>query len=112
MGGSGGGAESDVFPNVLRRLFNLPLKIVTGYPGGSEIILAMERHEVDGRCGWSWTSLVSRSTALLDRNQIDVTLQIGLHKNKALLDGPLVMDITNAAQKHAALKLIISLLDL
>src|SRR6476660_774903 len=44
IGASGGGAESDVFPNVLRKLFNLPLSIVTGYPGGTEIILAMERH--------------------------------------------------------------------
>ena len=56
IGASGGGAESDVFANVLRKLFRLPLRIVTGYPGGTEIILAMERHEVDGRCGWSWTS--------------------------------------------------------
>jgi tripartite-type tricarboxylate transporter receptor subunit TctC len=108
IGASGAGAESDVFPNVLRKLFNLPLRIVSGYPGGSEIILAMERHEVDGRCGWSWTSLVSRSKALLDRNQIDVTLQIGLHKDKALLDVPLVMDLTDDAQKKAALKLIVS----
>ena len=54
IGASGGGAESDVFPNVLRKLFHLPLRIVTGYPGGTEIILAMERREVDGRCGWSW----------------------------------------------------------
>jgi tripartite-type tricarboxylate transporter receptor subunit TctC len=108
IGASGAGAESDVFPNVLRKLFNLPLRIVTGYPGGSEIILAMERREVDGRCGWSWTSLMSRSKALLDRNQIDVTLQIGLHKDKALLDVPLVMDLTEDAQKKAALKLIVS----
>jgi tripartite-type tricarboxylate transporter receptor subunit TctC len=108
IGASGAGAESDVFPNVLRKLFNLPLRIVSGYPGGSEIILAMERREVDGRCGWSWTSLMSRSKALLDRNQIDVTLQIGLHKDKALLDVPLVMDLTEDAQKKAALKLIVS----
>ena len=56
IGASGGGAESDVFANVLRKLFRLPLRIVTGYPGGTEIILAMERPEVAGRCGWSWTS--------------------------------------------------------
>jgi tripartite-type tricarboxylate transporter receptor subunit TctC len=108
IGASGGGAESDVFPNVLRKLFNLPLKIVTGYPGGTEIILAMERHEVDGRCGWSWTSLLSRSKALLDTKQIDLTLQIGLAKDKALPDVPLVMDLTDDALKKAALKLIVS----
>jgi tripartite-type tricarboxylate transporter receptor subunit TctC len=108
IGASGGGAESDVFPNVLRRLFNLPLKIVTGYPGGTEIILAMERHEVDGRCGWSWTSLLSRSKALLDSKQINVTLQIGLQKDKALLDVPLIMDLTDDPRQKAALKLIVS----
>jgi hypothetical protein len=97
-----------VFPNVLRKLFNLPLKIVTGYPGGSEIILAMERHEVDGRCGWSWTSLLSRSKALLDTNAIDLTLQIGLKKDKALPDVPLIMELTNDPLKQAALKLIVS----
>src|SRR5215510_6738704 len=102
------GAESDVFPNVLRKLFNLPLKIVTGYPGGTEIILAMERREVDGRCGWSWTSLLSRSKALLDGKQIDITLQIGLQKDKALPSVPLVMDLTDDPQKRAALKLIVS----
>lgn len=108
IGASGGGAESDVFPNVLRKLFNLPLKIVTGYPGGTEIILAMERHEVDGRCGWSWTSLLSRSRALLDGKQIDLTLQIGLRKDKALADVPLIMDLTDDPQKKAALRLIVS----
>jgi tripartite-type tricarboxylate transporter receptor subunit TctC len=108
IGASGGGAESDVFPNVLRRLFNLPLKIVTGYPGGTEIILAMERHEVDGRCGWSWTSLLSRSKALLDGKRIDIALQIGLQKDQALLDVPLIMDLTDDPRKKAALKLIVS----
>src|ERR1700730_14395758 len=108
IGASGGGAESDVFPTVLRNMFHLPLKIVTGYPGGTEIILAMERHEVDGRCGWSWTSLLSRSKALLDAQQIDVTLQIGLQKDKALLDVPLIMDLTDDPRQKAALKLIVS----
>jgi tripartite-type tricarboxylate transporter receptor subunit TctC len=108
IGASGGGAESDVFPNVLRRLFNLPLRIVTGYPGGTEIILAMQRHEVDGRCGWSWTSLLSRSKALLDTKAIDVVLQIGLQKDKALTEVPLIMDLTDDPLKKAALKLIVS----
>ena len=105
---SGGGAESDVFPTVLKNMFNLPLKLVTGYPAGTEMILAMERHEADGRCGWSWTSLLSRSKALLDNQRIDITLQIGLQKDKALPDVPLIMDLTSDALKKAALKLIVS----
>jgi tripartite-type tricarboxylate transporter receptor subunit TctC len=107
---SGGGAESDVFPTVLKNMFNLPLKLVTGYPGGTEMILAMERHEADGRCGWSWTSLLSRSKALLDGGKINLTLQIALEKDThpALKDVPLVVDLTDDPQKKAALKLIVS----
>jgi tripartite-type tricarboxylate transporter receptor subunit TctC len=107
---SGGGAESDVFPTVLRNMFNLPLKLVTGYPGGTEMILAMERREADGRCGWSWTSLLSRSRALLDNKQINVILQIGLAKDPhpALKDVPLIVDLTDDPQKKAALKVIVS----
>jgi tripartite-type tricarboxylate transporter receptor subunit TctC len=107
---SGGGAESDVFPTVLRNMFNLPLKLVTGYPGGTEMVLAMERHEADGRCGWSWTSLLSRSRALLDNKQINLTLQIALQKDHhpALQNVPLIVDLTDDPQKKAALKLIVS----
>jgi tripartite-type tricarboxylate transporter receptor subunit TctC len=108
IGASGGGAESDVFPNVLRRLFNLPFKIVDGYPGSNEIVLAMERHEVDGRCGWSWASLLSRNVSLLNNKEISITLQLALKKNITLQDVPLVMDLTDDPLKKAALKLIIS----
>jgi tripartite-type tricarboxylate transporter receptor subunit TctC len=108
IGASGGGAESDVFPTVLRNMFHLPLKIVTGYPGGTEITLAMERHEVDGRCGWSWTSLLSRSKSLLDSNQLDVVLQIALQKTKDLPNVPLILDVTDDAEQKAALKLIVA----
>jgi tripartite-type tricarboxylate transporter receptor subunit TctC len=110
IGASGAGAESDVFPTVLRNMFHLPLKIVTGYPGGTEINLAMERHEIDGRCGWSWTSLLSRSKTLLVSKKINLTLQIGLEREHGpyLDDVPAIMELTDDAAQQAALKLIVS----
>ena len=98
------------FPTVLRHMFNLPLKLVNGYPGGTEMTLAMERHEVDGRCGWSWTSLLSRSKGLLDSKQINLTLQIALEKDPDpnLANVPLIVGLTDDPQKKAALKLIVS----
>jgi hypothetical protein len=81
-----------------------------GYPGGVEMTLAMERQEVDGRCGWSWTSLLSRSRELLDSKQINLTLQIALQQDKDphLQGVPLVVSVTEDPQKKAALKLIVS----
>jgi tripartite-type tricarboxylate transporter receptor subunit TctC len=110
IGASGGGAESDVFATVLRNLFHMPIRIVTGYPGGTEITLAMQRHEVDGRCGWSWTSLLSRNKAMLTAKDINVILQVALSKDADpyLADVPLIMDLTKDPAERAALKLIVS----
>jgi tripartite-type tricarboxylate transporter receptor subunit TctC len=108
IGASDASSESDVFPIMLRRLFNLPFKIVEGYPGSNEIILALERHEIDGRCGWSWASLQSQNASLLSSHEINVTLQLALKKDKALQDVPLVTDLTDDPLKKAVLKLVLS----
>ncbi len=108
IGASGVGADSDIFPVVLRNLFHLPMKIVTGYQGGAEMVLAMQRHEIDGRCGWSWTSLISRDKAMLDARDIVVTLQIALAKHEDMPDVPLVMDLVHDPRQLAALRLLVS----
>jgi tripartite-type tricarboxylate transporter receptor subunit TctC len=109
IGGSAAGADSDVFPNVLKNIFHLPTKLVTGYAGGgTDIILGMERGEVDGRCGWSWSSMQSQSKALLDGKKVDVVIQLALEKHEDLPNVPLVMDLPASDEDKAALKLIIS----
>ena len=41
-------------------MFGAPIKLVAGYPGTNEITLAMERGEVDGLCGLSWSTIKTR----------------------------------------------------
>ncbi len=106
VGGTGSGSDTDVFPNVLRNLFHMNMQLVTGYPGGEDIVLALERGEVNGRCGWSWSSLVSRNRALYDEKKIVVPVQLSLQKHEDLPNVPLVMDLTTDPRVHAALKLI------
>jgi len=108
IGASGIGADSDIFPVVIRNLFGLPMRLVAGYQGGADMVLAMERGEVDGRCGWSWTSLVARNKAMLDDRRIAVTLQIALGRHEDLPDVPLVMDLVRDPRALAALRLIVS----
>ena len=43
----------DLFATLLKNVFGAKVKMVTGYQGGNDVNLAMERREVDGRCGWS-----------------------------------------------------------
>jgi len=108
VGGSGVTSDLDIYANVLRNMFHLPGRLITGFPGGTEVLLSMQRREVDGRCGWSWTALLSRDHHLLDQKLVNVTLQLGLEKNPDIPDVPLVLDQTNDPKEKAALRLIFS----
>ena len=57
VAGTGVGTESVIVPYVLRNLLGFKYRVIAGYPGGSEMNIAMQRGEVDGRGTFSWTSL-------------------------------------------------------
>ena len=61
LGGLGPGSDEDMYAKILRKLLGLKIHLVSGYPGGAELILAVERGELDGRCGWAYSSIKSRS---------------------------------------------------
>jgi len=108
VGGAGATADDEIYPTVLKNMFHLPLRVVSGYPGRAELVLSMQRGEVDGLCGWSWSSLMSRDKYLLDSKQIVVALQLGVDKSLDIPNVPLVGDLTPDEKQKAALKLIFS----
>jgi tripartite-type tricarboxylate transporter receptor subunit TctC len=108
IGSTGAGADADVFPTVLRKMFKLPMKVVAGYGGSADIVVAIRRSEVDGRCGWSWSSLVSWNRELWEGKQIDVVLQLAARKLDDLPDVPLITEVTDNPDYKAALRLIVS----
>jgi len=108
VGGTGSGADTNQFPKVMNGVLGTKLKIVSGYPGGNNIDLAMERGEVDGRCGWSWSSIVSTRKAWLESGTIKVLVQLALEKHPDLPDVPLIMDYAKTDEQRAMLRLIFS----
>ena len=69
VGGTSTSADTDQFPRITNGVLGTKMKIVTGYPGGNEVGLAMERGEVQGRCGWSWSSVKSTHQKWLDEKK-------------------------------------------
>jgi len=108
VGGAGATADDEIYPNMLRNMFHLPLRVISGYPGRAELVLSIQRGEIDGLCGWSWSSLMSRDKNLLDSKQITVALQLGVENTLGLPGVPLVGDLTADPKQKAALKLIFS----
>jgi tripartite-type tricarboxylate transporter receptor subunit TctC len=108
VGGQGPGSDDDMFTNMLRNLFNVKARLVAGYPGGNQINLAMERGEIDARCGWSWGAVKTTRFNWVTNKDINLLLQIALQKAKDLPDIPLVMDYTKSDRDRQILRAILS----
>jgi len=106
VGGTGEGADTDTFPKVMNNVLGTKLKLITGYPGGNDILLAMERGEVDGRCGYSWSSAKSRKADWLKEGKMTVLIQMSTEKHPDMPDVPLIMDLATNDADRAALRLI------
>jgi tripartite-type tricarboxylate transporter receptor subunit TctC len=106
VGGTGSGADTDTFPLILKNMFGAKLKLISGYPGGSDVLLAMERGEVGGRCGWSWSSVKTKKRAWIKEGKVNVLLQMSVAKHPDLPDVPLVMDLAKNDEQKQILKLI------
>ena len=59
VGSTGAGSQMSTLPAMLNALFGTRIKIITGYRGGNDVYLAMERGEVQGRCGGLKSSIRS-----------------------------------------------------
>lgn len=108
VGGNGSGSDPDVFSNVLRNLFGAQDRLVSGYPGTAELSLAMERGELDGRCGWSWTSIKAEKGAWLEDGKLNLIVQLALAKAPDLPNVPLLMDEAQNDEQKQILKLVFS----
>jgi tripartite-type tricarboxylate transporter receptor subunit TctC len=106
VGGSGPAADTDQFPKVLNDTIGTKFKIITGYPGGNDIDLAMERGEVMGRCGWSWSSVIATHKHWLDERKISVLVQLSLSKHPDLPNVPLIMDFARNEEEKQIFKLV------
>jgi tripartite-type tricarboxylate transporter receptor subunit TctC len=108
VGGTGPAADTDQFPKVLNAVLGTRFKVVTGYPGGNDVDLAMERGEVAGRCGWSWSSVVATHQHWIDQKKIVILVQLSLSRHPDLPDVPLVMDLARDEEAKQAFRLVFS----
>jgi tripartite-type tricarboxylate transporter receptor subunit TctC len=106
VGGTGPSADTDQFPRIVNGVLGTKMKIVTGYPGGNDVSLAMERGEVQGRCGWSWSSVISTRKDWYDSKKINVLVQMSLNKHPDLPNVPLVLDLAKTPEQKQILTLV------
>jgi len=108
FGTQGKGTDSDLFARFVSNYFGFKAKVITGYPGTQESILAMERGEVDANCGWSWTTAVqSRPQWFKDGTAVNV-LQFAFVRHPDLKDVPLLSEFAKSDADRAQIELLVS----
>ncbi len=105
-GATGATDDTGRFPTLFSNLTGAKIKVITGYPGGNDVTMAMEKGEVDARFGWSWGSLKSRSRPWLDEKKVDIIVQMGLDKAVDLPNVPLIMDFAKNETDRKALEFL------
>jgi tripartite-type tricarboxylate transporter receptor subunit TctC len=106
VGGTGASDDTVQFPKILNSVLGTKMKIVSGYPGGNDAVLAMERGEVDGRCGWSWSSVKATHPSWVAEKKLNVLIQLALEKHPEMPDVPLVTDLAQTEEQKQILRLI------
>ena len=108
VGGSGANSDSVVFPNVMNAVMGTRFKVVPGYKGMAEIVLALERGEVQGVGNWHYSSIVFNRSDWLRDKKIDLILQLGLRPHPHLPNIPTVLDIAQTAEQKDILQLVLA----
>jgi len=108
MGGEGPGADPDVYALLYRNVFGAKIKLVTGYHGTNDTMLAVERGEVDGLCGLSWSTLKSRHLQSMTEKKLNILIQAALMKQPELADVPLVTEVTKTREQLQIVKLFLT----
>ena len=107
LAGLGPGSDEDMFTKVLNNLFGLKARLVNGYPGGAEAMLAVERGEVDGRCGWSYSSLMIAKPQWVKEKRIRFLTTLTLARSPALPDTPSILELATTERQKQILSLVI-----
>ena len=108
VGSTGGSGDDEQLPRIIHGVLGAKLRTVPGFPGGAEIKLAMQRGEVSGRCGWSWSSVKATEGEWLKDKSISILVQLSFHKHPDLPDTPLIMDFVKTDEGRQIFKVALA----
>ena len=106
MGAVGAASDSVIFPNLINEMVGTKFKPISGYAGSAQIHLAMERGEVMGRGGNSWSSVQTANMNWIKENKINILVQVGFEKEPELPEVPLLLDLVSDEDKKGVIRVV------
>jgi tripartite-type tricarboxylate transporter receptor subunit TctC len=110
IGASQPGTSTRDYPSMLNNTTGAKIKQVSGYPGTREITLAIEKNEVHGLCGFSWSSLKAQKPDWIKSGFIRVIVQEHDKGNPEInkMGVPLAVDFATSPENRRIMELIYS----
>jgi tripartite-type tricarboxylate transporter receptor subunit TctC len=108
VGSSGAGSLTESQPALLNKLYGTKIKIVEGYQGADEIYLAMERGELQGRCGSGVESLNISHPDWVRDGKVKFPIQFSIKRGRQLPDVPTAYELAKDDHVRTVMKLVLA----
>jgi tripartite-type tricarboxylate transporter receptor subunit TctC len=108
VGGTGSTAIANTFPRVLNAVLGTKFRVIPGYPGANDALLAMERGETQGFCSLGFSTLEAIRPGWMRDRKVNIFVQLALQKSSEHPDVPLALDFAKTEADREAIALIVS----
>ena len=107
LAGTGAGSTVSIYPNVMNKLLGYKFKLVMGYKGTNEAMLAVERGEVEGH-NTAWEALKVAHPSWYAEKKIRIIVQFGLKRHPDLADVPTVIELARNEDEKQILAALVT----
>ena len=105
VGDNGPGTGTGTYPKALNALLGLKFRIVRGYSSSADVMLAMERGEVEGYCE-SLDSVIGKRPDWIPTKTVNVLFQGGAQPHPDIKDVPFVHDLAKSPDDRTAIEFL------
>jgi tripartite-type tricarboxylate transporter receptor subunit TctC len=105
IGDTGVGTGTYSYPRALNGLLGTKFKLIHGFPSSSDVLLAMERGEVDGICE-SLDSVVGKRPDWIASKKVNVLFQGGTEPNPTLKGVPFIIDLARTSDEKQQIEFL------
>jgi tripartite-type tricarboxylate transporter receptor subunit TctC len=106
VGSTGPQTNTEYYPAMLHNLFGHKFRVVAGYIGIPDIVLAIERGELDGFSSSDWPGIKRARPEWIKDGTLKIIAQIGLEREPELPGVPLILDLARNDEERAMLDLV------
>jgi tripartite-type tricarboxylate transporter receptor subunit TctC len=107
LSGTGAGSTVSIYPTVLNNVIGTKFKLVMGYRGSNEAMLAMERGEVEGH-STAWSAVKVAKPDWIRDKTVAIIVQFALKRHPELPDVPTAVELARNEEERAVLSAIMN----